>query len=306
MNAPSMEQKAARLGRVRLVFQEQGRGAPLLLLHGVPGPGIWSRVLPHLNDHIHCLCPHTLGLGASTSDDPSNYRLETQAEWMVRFLDEAAVSRVHLLGHDLGGVIALALAIKYPERVMKMILSHVPPRPDWVHPWVRRIHGWSRLPCGLRLFGRLLKRRGFRCSAWGWGSYFVESGAMDQGTAETWCESFSRARVSALRRLLAVLDPPIAPQTLEAARGYKGNAMLLWGCDYPPLSPSWAIQLYHEIPGAVRFELIPFAGHFPQWERPELFARAVLDFLLPGGRSRPEEMVPWEEEEEWEERPVRG
>jgi pimeloyl-ACP methyl ester carboxylesterase len=56
--------------------------------------------------------------------------------------------------------------------------------------------------------------------------------------------------------------------------------MLLWGCDYPPLSPSWAIQLYHDIPGARRFELIPFVGHYPQWENPEAFSRAVVDFLL--------------------------
>jgi len=300
MKTPASGRKAARLGRVRLVFHDEGRGAPLLLLHGLPGPGVWSRLLAHLSDRIQCVCPHTLGLGESTSDDPSSYRLETQAEWMVRFMDEAGLERVHLLGHDLGGVIALALAVKYPERILKLILSHVPPRSDWGHPLLQRIRGWARLPCGLKVFGRLLRHGRFRASSWGWGECFFEPDTMDLGGQETWYETFSGARAPSFRTLLATLDPLVAPELLEAARAYKGNAMLLWGCDYPPLSPSWAIQLYHEIPGAV-----PFAGHFPQWERPELFARAVLDFLLPGGQHRPEEILPWEEEG-LEEKPARG
>ena len=134
-----VESRAVALERLRLIFEETGAGAPLLLLHGLPGPGIWSRVLPHLSKQLRCIAPHTLALGGSSSSDPSDYRLEAQAEGIRRFLDRAKLERVHVLGHDLGGVIAMVLASRYPHRVMKLILSQVPPREDWAHPFLKAL-----------------------------------------------------------------------------------------------------------------------------------------------------------------------
>jgi len=270
-------QRSVLLDRVKLCFQDEGEGPILLLLHGLPGPGVWERLLPHLRGRLHCICPHTLGLGDSQSDARSDYQLEAQAEWIRRFLDRAKLERVHVLGHDLGGVVAMALATRYPHRIGKLILSHVPPRANWEHPILRRMSHWASLPGGAT---RLRRTFG---SARGWEEAFNQ---LDPASTDwsSWAQAFSSDRAASFKIFLRENRPIITATLLEAIRGYQRPTMLLWGCDFPPLSPSWAIQLYHEIPGATRFELIPFSGHFPQWESPERFARAVLDFVAPKSR----------------------
>lgn len=284
--------RVVALDRVKLAYETSGKGSPLLLLHGLPGPGIWRRLLPHLGRDTRCICLHTLGLGASTSPEDSDYGLEAQAEWILRFLDRAKVERVHLLGHDLGGVIALALATRYPDRIVKLILSHTPPREDWQHPVLRRILNWMRVPGGFRLLKNLMGSLGFARSGRGWGDTLFDPQAIQPDDLPIWNQAFSDGRASTLRIFLKAADPPLTVEIQKAMGRYRGPTMLLWGCDYPPLSPSWAIQLYHEIPGAMRFELIPFASHFPQWENPEAFARAVVDFLGVKNAPRTDEAPP--------------
>jgi pimeloyl-ACP methyl ester carboxylesterase len=275
-----VESRAVALERLQLVFEEAGTGPPVLLLHGFPGPEIWNRVLPHLSKQLRCITPHTLALGGSSSSDPADYRLDAQAEGIRRFLDRARLERVHVLGHDLGGVMAMVLASRYPHRVMKLVLSQVPPRGDWRHPFLGRISAWSRLPGGLGLFRWLMARLSFARSRRGWGDGLFAPESLAPEDLSSWNRVLSQDRASHLKLFLKAATPPVAGEILDLMRSYQRPAMLLWGCDYPLLSPSWAIQLYHEIPGAMRFELIPFSGHYPQWESPERFARAVLDFLL--------------------------
>jgi pimeloyl-ACP methyl ester carboxylesterase len=280
--------RTVQLDRVKLVFHEEGTGPPLLLLHGLPGPGIWDRLLPHLREQLHCICLHSMVMGASDSSDPSDYALDAQAEWVRRFLDRSKLERVHVLGHDLGGIIAVALATRYPHRVVKMVLSHVPPRDDWSHPLLQRISAWSRLPGGLALFIKLLGWEMFAKSSWGWGEAFFDPDAIGRHDLAPWNRLFSASRGSSVRSFLREVESMVTPEILDALKSYQRPTMLLWGCDYLPLSPSWAIQLYHDIPGATRFELIPFSGHFPQWENPEAFARAVLAFILAKPQQRSE------------------
>jgi pimeloyl-ACP methyl ester carboxylesterase len=221
-------------------------------------------------------------LGESSSQESRDYRLTAQAEWIRRFLDRARLDRVHVLGHDLGGVVAMALATRYPHRVVKLILSQTPPRSAWVHPMVEMLRatkpnrGPARRISGLwHAFGKPAKR------GRPWALFSQEIDRLGPQAAPLWKPWVDGSHGSDLNALLAAMEPLMDEEVEEALHHYQRPTMLLWGCDFPPLSPSWAIQLYHDIPGAKRFELIPFAGHFPQWENPERFARAVLDFLVP-------------------------
>jgi pimeloyl-ACP methyl ester carboxylesterase len=236
-----------------------------------------------MSPRVHCIAVHALGFGKSRSSRQEDYAPEVQAEWIRRFLDRAKVDRIHLMGHDLGAACALALAVRHPHRIGRLILSHCPPRADWIHPLVRRIDRWFGLPGGRSLLRRFTSLAGSRRL---WGGVFQDPSIMKGKEWRNWNAPLLDVPLTEIRRLLRQSGRPLSPQTQEAMANYRRPTMLLWGCDAPFLSPSWAVQLYHDIPGAKRFELIPFAGHFPQWERPEPFVRAVLDFLLATTKKR--------------------
>ena len=73
-----------------------------------------------------------------------------------------------------------------------------------------------------------------------------------------------------------------ARYTLQAVSGlqrYHGPTCVVWAADDAYLSPSWGRKLYEDIPGARRFELVPFCGHFWPEERPSEFASVLGEFL---------------------------
>ncbi len=85
------------------------------------------------------------------------------------------------------------------------------------------------------------------------------------------------------RRFLAgQLDPAhnrVTMELLDGLRCFDHPTLLVWAQDDPHFGPRWGEQLLHDIPGAVRLELLPETGHLLMEERPERFAAPVDQFL---------------------------
>ena len=81
------------------------------------------------------------------------------------------------------------------------------------------------------------------------------------------------------KRFLQAGSPRCTMQVVEGLRQFQKPTLVLWAADDVFISPSWGKKLFEEIPGARRFELIPFCGHFWQEERPEAFAPLIGEFL---------------------------
>lgn len=111
-------------------FHEAGSGDPVVLLHG-SGPGVsawanWHRTIPVLAERHRVLAPDLVGFG--NTERPADLRYSSRA-WFdhVRgFLDAMKIERTSIVGNSLGGFLALALAIKCPERVNRMVLMGTP------------------------------------------------------------------------------------------------------------------------------------------------------------------------------------
>jgi pimeloyl-ACP methyl ester carboxylesterase len=165
------------------------------------------------------------------------------------------------LGHDLGGAVAQVLAIQDPDRIERLVLADCPAYDNWPSNYLKGMISMARLPSALQLFIRRMKGFRFARSSKGWGHGFFDSRLLTQELATTYIRPLASSadRIQRLKRLL----------------------LRLWSCDNRHRSPSWAIKLYHDIPGAKRFELIPFAGLFSPEEKPEEFAQIVINFLAP-------------------------
>ncbi|MCR5351613.1 MAG: alpha/beta fold hydrolase [Bacteroidales bacterium] len=108
---------------IRHHFIEKGSGEPLVLLHGNgEDGGYFSGQIDVLAAHFRVLALDTRGHG-QTPRGSAPFTISQFADDLLAFLDERGIARAHLLGFSDGGNIALVFALRYPERVGKLILN---------------------------------------------------------------------------------------------------------------------------------------------------------------------------------------
>jgi pimeloyl-ACP methyl ester carboxylesterase len=102
--------------------EDRGSGDAIVLLHGFPlTRAIWDAQVDALSRSHRVFCPDLRGMGASSSPD-GPYLMETLASDIAGMLDAMSVERATIVGHSLGGYVALAFARMYVERVAGLAL----------------------------------------------------------------------------------------------------------------------------------------------------------------------------------------
>ncbi|HEY4208438.1 MAG TPA: alpha/beta hydrolase [Puia sp.] len=112
--------KYANVNGIRLYYEEYGRGAPLLLLHGNRGSiADFKKQIPALARQFHVIAVDTRGQGHST-EDGKTYTYDLFADDMNALLDKLHLNKVNVLGWSDGGNTGLIMAMKYPDKVSKL------------------------------------------------------------------------------------------------------------------------------------------------------------------------------------------
>ncbi len=108
---------------VRIHWDEQGQGAPVLLIMGLAYPScMWHRTRPILAEHFRTVAFDNRGIGKSDVP-PGSYPVPQMAADAAAVLDAAEVERAHVFGVSMGGMIAQEFALQYPKRVRSLILG---------------------------------------------------------------------------------------------------------------------------------------------------------------------------------------
>ncbi len=131
MNAP---QQSPEIGReilaagYRTNLHDQGEGFPVLLIHG-SGPGVtawanWRGIVPQLAQTRRVVAPDMLGFGYSDRPADGRYHQQRWVEHAIGVLDALGIQQADIVGNSFGGglALALALAIRHPERVRRLVL----------------------------------------------------------------------------------------------------------------------------------------------------------------------------------------
>src|SRR5262245_22370089 len=107
----------------KLHYLEAGRGAPVVLLHGLGGDGSrWKPNIEPLAKDFHVFALDQIGFGQS--DKPlANYHTGMLAEFLVDFLKATHLGRASLVGNSMGAGVALYAAVRYPEMVDRIVLA---------------------------------------------------------------------------------------------------------------------------------------------------------------------------------------
>ncbi|HEY9846191.1 MAG TPA: alpha/beta hydrolase, partial [Candidatus Caenarcaniphilales bacterium] len=118
---------------VDLQVYEAGGGFPILCLHGHPGSGASLSVFTQrLSQQFRTLAPDLRGYGKSRTD--RDFAIADHLLDLEAVLDRYQIERCLILGWSLGGILALELALKLPERVSGLVLIATAARPRSNHP----------------------------------------------------------------------------------------------------------------------------------------------------------------------------
>lgn len=261
-------------------FRMTGEGPPLLLIHGIGDcSSTWLEVIPALARRHLVIAPDLLGHGAS--DKPrADYSIAAYANGMRDLLGVLGLERVTLVGHSLGGGVAMQFAYQFPERTERLVLVSTGGLGREVSRWLQL----ASLP-GAHVLLSLLRLPGLRLQAELLGDLLRRLGTGLGIDAQDIMRLFDSlpeptARRAFLRTLRAVVDHRGQVVTMldrcYLTRGMP--TMLVWGARDAVLPLHHAWTAHQAMPGS-RLEIFEGAGHFPFHADPARFVSVLEAFF---------------------------
>jgi pimeloyl-ACP methyl ester carboxylesterase len=271
-------------------YRTGGGGPVLVLVHGITNSSAsWEPVLRLLARQFTVIAPDLLGHGDSAKPR-GDYSLGANASLLRDLLLALGHDRATIVGHSLGGGIAMQFAYQFPERVERLVLVSSGGLGRQVTPMLRAV----ALP-GAELVLPLLASQplvGAGTKVGGWiGQLGLRLGAditaMATGFASLQDIEARRAFVHTAR---AVID--IGGQRVSATdKLYLAQAvptLILWGDKDPIIPTRHGIRAHENMPGS-RLQIFAGAGHFPHHDDPVGFATAVEEFIAETEPAMPDE-----------------
>lgn len=286
MDLFSRKKKFIQIEDMKIAYYEEGRGIPLLFLHGCPFSSfIWRNVIPLLSNRYMCLAPDLLGLGDTETSPGVDWSLHSQMIMIIKFLDSLNIKHINIVAHDHGGAVAQLIAAEYPEKIDRLVLSNVEAYNNWPSEEERPFGIASQIPVIGSLVIWLYSRMPvFRFT-------LKEAKAVKDPSTLTkeLLKGYIRANLSDRHRrektkrfLKGQFDPENNNTTLKLMdnlKNFNHPTLLLWGTDDVHFGIEWAERLLHDIPGAVRIDKISPAGHLVMEEAPQKYAEMLINFL---------------------------
>jgi pimeloyl-ACP methyl ester carboxylesterase len=263
-------------------YRMAGQGPAVLFIHGIgDDSATWLSVLDRLTDEFTVIAPDLLGHGGSARPR-ADYSVAAYACGMRDLLAALAIERVTVVGHSLGGGVAMQFAYQFPDRCERLVLVGSGGVGPGVHPLLRLaaapgadllmpLVGSPPVRMLLRTFSDPLRRMG-------------GLGLGDDDLAYV-IDKYARllepeSRQSFLRTLRSVVDwRGQVVSMLDRCYLAEGvPTMLVWGSRDHVIPTSQAATAHKAMPGS-RLEVFEGAGHFPHHSDPDQFLAVLREFL---------------------------
>ena len=264
---------------LRTNCHDLGQGAPVLLIHG-SGPGVsawanWRLVMPELARCARVIAPDMAGFGYTERPPGFAYGMDAWVRQAVGLLDALDIEQTDLVGNSFGGGLALALAIRHPARVRRLVLMGSVGVPFAITPGLDAVWGYTPSVAHMRalldifafdrsLVNDELAQLRYQASI---RPGFQESfAAMFPAPRQRWVDALA-SREADIRRL---------PHEALVIHGREDRVI--------PLATS--LTLADWIPRA-QLHVYGRCGHWTQIEHAARFARLVGDFLAEAAADEP-------------------
>ncbi|MBC7807315.1 MAG: alpha/beta fold hydrolase [Akkermansiaceae bacterium] len=262
----------------RMHYIDEGRGRPLVFVHGTPTWSFeWRHLVKALSSQYRCLAPDHLGFGLSDKPAGIDYRPEAHARRFAAWMRSLDLDDITFVLHDFGGPIGLAYGFEHIQNVRSVIVLN-----SWL--WNSReeksLAGGARLlanPLGRFLYERAnLEMKVILPAAYG------DKRKLTPAVYRHYLAPFdtpsSRAPMFAL--LCSLLDSSDWFGDLWKRRDALGSKpmLLVWGDSDPVFGPKTLHHWHDAFPGA-ECHSISGAGHWPHEEEPDKVTSLIAAFL---------------------------
>ena len=136
-----------RTGAFETNVHDIGAGRPVLFIHG-SGPGVsawanWRLAMPVIAKQARVIAPDMVGFGYTDRPAGITYNMDTWVQQALDLLDALDLPQVDLIGNSFGGALALALSIRAPERVRRLVLMGSVGVPFPITPGLDAVWGYE-------------------------------------------------------------------------------------------------------------------------------------------------------------------
>lgn len=263
----------------RMHYIDEGKGEPILFVHGTPTWSFEWRHLVHALSTTHrCIAPDLLGFGLSDRPGDFAYSPEAHAEALALFVERLELTPFTLVVHDYGGPIGLPLCLRHPDRVRRLVLLNT-----WMWSFVgdpelekagliagspmgRLLYRWANLPL------RVLTPHAY-------GDRHKLTAEIHRQYVERFPDRWSRGTVLwALAKALLGSSHYYESLWRQRDRLCGRPTLIVWGMKDPAFKPYQLARWREVLPDARVLELGE-AGHWPHEEEPDRVIAEMRDFL---------------------------
>ncbi|MFA5627489.1 MAG: alpha/beta fold hydrolase [Thiohalomonadaceae bacterium] len=125
MTNPEIGKSVVAAG-IQTNYHDVGEGYPVILVHG-SGPGVtayanWRPNIPYLSQFYRVIAPDMVGFGYTEQPEGYEFSLDNWVQHIIGVMDALNIQKAHIVGNSFGGGLAIATALRYPERVDRLVL----------------------------------------------------------------------------------------------------------------------------------------------------------------------------------------
>jgi len=252
---------------MQLHFKQLGHGEPLVLLHGLFGSGDnWFGVAPKLAEKFHIFAPDLRNHGHSPHHAEMDYPL--MAADMEEFFVARKIESACIIGHSMGGKVAMQFALDFPARVKKLVVVDMAPRA------YARAHDQifaALLAVDLKLFQTRAEIEGAlesKIPSLNLRRFLLKNLGRDEHGKFIWKMNL-RGVAENYSRLGEILSPQ---------DHFHKPALFIRGGQSDYINAADEMEISRLFPAA-KIQTIAAANHWVHADEPEEFVRLVLDFL---------------------------
>lgn len=254
---------------ISFYYEIHGNGTPLMLIAGLASDlQSWQPVLPYLSRTCQVIIPDNRGAGRTRPQDV-NICISEMADDFATLIKKLKFRSVDILGHSMGGFIAIDLAVRYPDLVGKLILAGTSSslskrNKDLFTNWAQNLEKGADLDFWFRnLFYWIFSER-----------FFKDETALNEAVKLAVDYPYPQSDIAFKNQVKAITEYN-GTQLLDRIRS---RTLVINGREDRLFPVSTALALARNITGA-EFVIIDRAAHALYVEQPKTFSELVLDFL---------------------------
>ncbi len=254
---------------MELSYQDIGEGQPIVIMHGLFGAAKnWNSIAKQMARKYRILTVDLRNHGSSPWTETMSY--VEMAEDMVEFLDQRGLDKATIVGHSMGGKVAMTMALKFPEKVERLVVADMAPVKygnTIFKSYVEKLKSVDLSQMARRndvdkFVSDVIEDRAIRA--------FLLGNLMNTPDGIKWMVN--------LDTLEREMDKIVGVPALRMDVNYPGETLFVSGEKSDYVQPTHHQLIKHLFP-KTKFQIVEDAGHWLHAEKPHEFMEALSDFV---------------------------